>query len=705
MEITIKYILSLLILINLNCFALFAQTTGNNTLDSLLVELENAEQDTLKIKLLSEISFFYGGINPKKGLEFGIKGLELSKENNFKSYLGGLYSGIGTNYFSLSEYKKSLEYFRKSLKVAKENGNKAAIGVIKANIGVTFYKMSNFLKAIENYNEAIKIYEDLKDYTRIYDVSINLGLIYIKFEQFQKALKHYKSLLKYVKEIDDPNYLGRTKSSISRVFQNLGKLDSAFKYDFDALEIYISTGNKTLEATALGNIGNIYFLDNNYDEALEYYKRALKIDSSLNVKESVARHYGNIGDLHYNLTIDSIKKKVRRKGTDLRLNDFYNLNKAEYFLEKSLALYEKVGEIKDRSTMYEYLSKVYAKKNEFENAYEMLLKHNSLKDSIKDTETRRELAKIEMKRNKKLKEKEIELLKTENEYRQNLITFFVILALLILAIVFIIFYLYSNKKKQNQLLEEKIDERTSELVKTKKELEKALDLEREYSKMKTNFILGVSHEFRTPLTAISSSAMILEILGKNTSGIDKQAKKIIKSVKTLNSTLEQILEYSKSESQLINPNFEELDPISICKENLEIIKGKDKADHQISFENKAEIKKIKSDRSLINGALRHILENSLIFTPEGKSINLILESDNKYIYFKIIDEGIGISAQSLEFVFEPFFKGKENIGVRGGTGLGLSTAKNYVEMLNGEILIESELDQGTKVIVKIPISQ
>ncbi len=258
----------------------------------------------------------------------------------------------------------------------------------------------------------------------------------------------------------------------------------------------------------------------------------------------------------------------------------------------------------------------------------------------------------------------------------------------------------------NNELEEKVELRTNQLQQTlqqlqesKDELSKALSKEKELSDLKSRFVSMASHEFRTPLSTILSSA---SLVAKYTQ-TDEQAKRdkhimrIKSSVSNLTDLLNEFLSIGKIEdgkvmAHMVEFNIKELLQ-SICNELQVIAKPRQK----IVLTHAGDTL-ITLDPSLLRNVLINLLSNAIKFSPEGGFISVASTTKNKSISLCIKDTGMGISAEDQEHLFERFFRGKNATNIQ-GTGLGLHIVSKYIELMNGQINFESELEKGTEFIV------
>lgn len=243
------------------------------------------------------------------------------------------------------------------------------------------------------------------------------------------------------------------------------------------------------------------------------------------------------------------------------------------------------------------------------------------------------------------------------------------------------------------------------LVHTKEELQKSLEKEKELNVLKSQFVSMVSHEYRTPLTVILSSTYLLEIYHKHNNN-EEFAKHLIQvqnAVHDMTKMLDDVIKIGKISSGKNSLDINDLNLNQVVSEVIEIVSSHDANSHKIEHLIKTDDYSIRTDYKILNYIFINILVNAIKFSPNGTTIKVIVDSDEKSFYITILDNGIGISKDDLKNIYEPFFRAN-NIGNTPGTGLGLAIVKNSIEMLGGSIFIDSEINLGTKVELKLPHS-
>lgn len=250
----------------------------------------------------------------------------------------------------------------------------------------------------------------------------------------------------------------------------------------------------------------------------------------------------------------------------------------------------------------------------------------------------------------------------------------------------------------------KLEEEVNERKKAEEEVRKSLERERELNELKSKFVSIASHEFRTPLSTVMSSASLIQQY-KDKSELDKVDKHIHRiklSVNHLTSILNDLLSLGKLEEGKIDIVNEDIDILNFLQEVKEEITTL-KEGQEVKINCGSEVKVIRTDVRILRNILFNLLSNASKYSEVNKSIYLDCSLDDHIIFFNVRDNGIGIPKEDQKHMFDRFFRAS-NAGNIEGTGLGLNIVKRYVELLNGSISFTSEYGKGTTFSVSIPIS-
>ncbi len=247
-------------------------------------------------------------------------------------------------------------------------------------------------------------------------------------------------------------------------------------------------------------------------------------------------------------------------------------------------------------------------------------------------------------------------------------------------------------------------------IKAEIELNKALAKEKELSELKSRFVSMASHEFRTPLATIRSSAELIKLfIDKDPNAIspkiyNKVTEKlddITLDIDRIAELMSDILTMGKVEANRIPFNPQTINIADFVGEYLSIdaIKISDKRKININLDNTI---MVNIDTKLMKQVLQNAISNAIKYSPNEKPIDISIEKVNNYSVITIKDNGIGIPEAELPLVFESFFR-STNVDNIPGTGLGMSIIKLFVEMHEGTINIESKINKGTSLIITLPI--
>lgn len=269
--------------------------------------------------------------------------------------------------------------------------------------------------------------------------------------------------------------------------------------------------------------------------------------------------------------------------------------------------------------------------------------------------------------------------------------------------------IYNQKEieKLNDELEEKVELRTKQLQETLQQLEfskieltKALGKEKDLGDLKSRFVSMASHEFRTPLSTMLSSASLLakytqsDEQGKR----DKHINRIKSSINNLVDILNEFLSLGKIEDGKSITHFSDFNLKALFVEICSELKGNIKTGQLFDYKHTGD-ENIYLDASLLRNIIINLLSNAVKFSPLNSIIKITSNAAGKETVIIVTDSGIGISKEDQQHLFELFFRGANATNIE-GTGLGLHIVAKYVELMNGTIHYTSELGEGTSFTIK-----
>jgi len=254
---------------------------------------------------------------------------------------------------------------------------------------------------------------------------------------------------------------------------------------------------------------------------------------------------------------------------------------------------------------------------------------------------------------------------------------------------------------QTQEMAAKLKNQRDELEMTSRELAAA-------SKTKSEFLANMSHELRTPLNSIIGFSEILhdETFGALNEKQSKYAKNILTSGKHLLHLINNILDLSKVEAGKVELECVDFDVLAVLEEVKTLVLSiAAKKRIRIAVTVNPELTTINGDVSKFKQILYNLLSNAIKFTPDGGSITVDGQRRGEMAQISVTDTGIGISQEAAKKLFQPFVQADSSTSRKyGGTGLGLTLVKRFVELQGGKIWIESEPDRGSTFIFTMPVA-
>lgn len=722
---------------------LFSYQERESKVDSLLLELQRAPDDTNQVNLLSELCYELEAFNPLEGVKYGLDGVKLAKKIGFKRGIADCYLYVGENYFTRQDFDKGLFYYNKSLKIYTQLGDKKKTSLNLSHIANLHSTQSNYPELLRTLNQLLILKRGLDDKPQIAEELNNIGLVNLYLSRFSIALKSFNESYFINNEIKDTIGMGFNLVNSARVFREINEIDKALDNLFKGLKIFKKENDIYNISRINYFIAEIYYLQNNFDKSSFYvnqainevplekkfeklqikeYARSLLLKSELlfrkqeyvqslkysmngldyskkiYFRDGIALSYSSMGKLYLAFTEDSVMKIIHSGDLPITIIKTANLDLSLKYLLLAEGIFSSLGELNKRSMNLKYLSQAYKAKGDIGKAFTYYQSYTSLKDSIFNKENAKNIGKLESDFEYKIK-----LTKSENERisavknetlskSQNTLLLFGITALLLLT--FILIWLYFQRKKNVLILEEK-----NNLIGIQKN---EIDIKNEQL-MKMNIakdkIFGtISHDLRNTLKGFVIGTKNLQ--QKSQTDDSSELLYINQSANRMNNLMESLLLYADQNFQQYKVEFEYLDLSKFIDDALNLY-----SDEILS----KDLKVLKSfnfltahtNESYVGVIIRNIIHNAIKFSPIGGVIEVALFQEDNFTILTVKDFGIGISAEDIEKVNNyqrP--KIQTPIGkISKGTGFGLVTAKEFIEKVDGNLFIESTVGKGTTVLL------
>jgi PAS domain S-box-containing protein len=239
------------------------------------------------------------------------------------------------------------------------------------------------------------------------------------------------------------------------------------------------------------------------------------------------------------------------------------------------------------------------------------------------------------------------------------------------------------------------------------EIRAALEKQKELNYLKSRFVSMTSHEFRTPLATILSSAELLKYYGEKLPREERAelVDAVENAVRRMTRMMDDVLVIGKAEADRLECNPAPLDVRDFCtkviQETIRAEAAEGRRGDRIVFDMPADGVHASLDEKLARFILGNLLSNGLKYSPDGGSVTLEVRAEPAQLRFTVTDGGIGIPEEDLPHLFEPFHRAK-NVGTLPGTGLGLAIVKKAVDLHRGSIEVSSAPGTGSRFVVTLP---
>jgi signal transduction histidine kinase len=664
--------------------------------------------------------FAYGENHTNLLVEFAKFILSNTDNSKLKCYL---LMSLGKHYSYKSDFDNSSLYFLKALDLAEKKQIKELMPEVYYSLGWFYQLIGDWDNAADNFLHSVHYYNENRDTSKAVYATLfateslisknQLNLVYnyinevkhkINFNSKTRTLGYYYKILALA-DLKNKDFVNAVKN---------------LNYAISVLEPIKSRQHLSDIYTLLAHISG---LNKDYKSSIEYNYKALASRRELNSLRGITSSYVNIGVDHFMLGNQDSSLYYLNIGYKMA----FELKSYNYYLRAA-----------------DWLQKNYTISKKTDSVIKYLTVYKELTEKLNSREISRNTIKYQMKN--ELDKKDISLMEIKLKQSQTGNIYTLLILILIIAFSIVIFYKFRQNRRDNLILieqksllekaneeirinEEKlknlnseldnlINERTLNLIveieqrkkaednllHSKENIQLSYEKEKELNKMKSRFINMISHEFRTPMTIITTSNEIIHYYGEKFQGeiIKNHCEKIKNAIIQMTSLIEEIIAFNTTQLHNFNLRF---DNINLSELMLEIIN-----EQKLSYKSKVNIISdtgtsqisINSDKKLITHILSNLIGNAVKYTPNDKNIHIKIQNKMSLVEIVIHDEGIGIPESDLSRIFEPFYRGY-NIENISGTGFGLYLVQDFVKKLNGDIKISSEINKGTTINLVIPL--
>lgn len=528
------------------------------------------------------------------------------------------------------------------------------------------YMNNSVEDAIKYASELLLIAEEEGNLKYMDLASSFLGEAYFYMDEIDKSIEFFEKFLEINIQQEDIDGIATAYNNLGIVYRYIEKYEEAIQYYLESLAIKERLKDTAGLSTTLNNIGVLYFHMGNYNDALDYYNRSYELEKELGSKEGIATSLLNIGEVQSMLN---------------------NYLKALSCFQQSIEISEQIEDNYTLEINYKCLYDMYKRKINFQKALYYYELYTELKNKRLSQEARKEVAELEIQYETAKQEREINLLNRQNELSRTII-FILSGGFLVITILLILLYRQGRaKKKALQLLSvknQKITEQTETLNK--------LNI------TKDKFFSIISHDLKGTIGGFMTQTEFLADDFKDLSPDDMHDLliKMNQSSTQLYRLLDNLLEWSKAQTGNIKVQPESFSLKTLVDEILPLFNDlMEEKKLKALIKIKPEIK-VFADVNMVSTVFRNLITNAIKFSYPESKFKIESKIKHEWVEIEVADEGVGITKKNQEKLFNM----DESLTTPGtnrekGSGLGLIICKEFIELNQGKIWVESIPGSGS----------
>ena len=585
--------------------------------------------------------------NPDLGISFAKQALELSEESYNKIGIAISLLNIGLGNFYKNNYPTTIACYTRSLILLRQTDFYGGLSLLLNNFGAVQKQIYDYEKALEYYFEAIDIDLKINQQSNIVLTYSNVANIYLETGNETAALEYYHKALTLSQEINSFYGMGAAYSNIGNVYLKNDDLTSALECFLKSKKFCIQAKKHDFLISVYCSLAKIYQKKDDFEKAENYLKKAKILAGIMQSKGK------------------KLQVKIQIASLNIDLKDY---SKAEDLLLKLIPAAEEIKEKGDKQAVYYKLYQLYDKTQKFELALQYLTKYHIIKAEIDKKKNSDKLKYLKTRFEIETKERELELIKQKNIELNEKVEAGI-----------------TNWKKQHQLLIQK-------------------------SKLESlgRLAAGIAHEINQPLQGISLGLENIQTkiqLGKlSDEYMSKKAKNFSENILRIKKIIEHIRIFSREQPSMDIDIFDINEMIRNALSVLTIQFKKQNITLEIDLSSSKLY--VLGNRYKLEQVIFNLLSNArdaveASLTNIEKKVSITSCQTENGIVIRVCDNGIGISTENQEEIFNPFFTTKSP---EKGTGLGLSIAYGIIQDMKGEIQIESKAGELTVATITLPLT-
>ncbi len=658
----------------------------NDKIDQLTVELAYQNQDSTKVDMsLMLINELYAIEDYNKALLYVNQTSKLSQDLNYIKGLAESSYYRALIYTQRNDYFNAIDNYNKSKKYYLQISDTLGVAKVSNSIGLIEIKRGNYAVGLQNSLSAIDIFEKQRLRDELSSAYNNLAEAYFKTNQIDKAIDFNFKALEVRKQINDRTGIIASTKNIADLYSILKEHRKSIEYYEKVLQLLHPEDDKDLRGEILPKLGSEYLRFKEYEKASKYLVEGLKYNRKQGNREGLLRALNAIGNLNLQ------KKKVKLAA--LQLNEAYKIA-------------QKIDDKTELLENYKLHVALDSTRGYFENAFFWKNKYHSLKDSlslINHPVFSTDVDPLDLNINNSI---ETDLNKvedhttTKDSWFDNSLALYGTIAALAILLTLLTFSLLKGKSYKGDLVKQK-DNLAQEKIRNESILEQMHHLE-EVNQVKDKLFSIVSHDLKD---SISSIKAFLDLLKEDSISKDEFYElipELSENANNASSLLFNLLNWSKSQMQNLEPKPELFNIQEVFHTKIALVEQKVE-DKRIVLIDESQRDFVYADKSMLEIVIQNLITNAVKFSRTGDVITVSNLDVNGKALICVEDTGVGISRENIDKLFNAN-KNFTTVGTKNekGTGLGLTIAKDLVELNNGRIWVESTQNVGSKFFIELP---
>ncbi len=622
---------------------------------------------TLTISDYEKLVKQYRYSKPDSAVFFAKMGLAEAKHKNDYKGQAMMLNQLGMIDDNLGDFDASKLKYNQALALYRRTNNPVGEAAVIIRLGVVELRKGNYDKAIGFFIQSLKVAERSKNTAGRMEAYLTLGEGYMGQRKFDMALSYLHKAEKINNTIPFSNLSLNIYNNFGVVYREMGMPQQAKAYLEKGIMLSGETQYQGLNITLINNLAKVYNKEGDKAKSISLQKAALE----------KAR---------------AIKNYLRELQTLTGLADTYGASDAEkalFYFNQALALVREKGARKQEIEILSRLADLYKYQHNYELALKLREEQNTLADSLYYKAMAKQVTSLQTEYQlykSKAQVRELDILYKQQRMQRNV---YIALALGSLAIMLVVGYYFNRTRKLNKLLNT------------------ANFNLKESNQVKDKLFSVLAHDLRAPLASVIDLLFLLDDDDINGEEKTMLIKRLTSASNITLETLNMLLKWGEMQLKGIRLNSLIVQPAPIIERTINLL-AETAEKKKIQLVSRVTDKlTMLVDPNHFEFVIRNITANAVKFTPTGGWVHIdaIADVERNQITFSVQDNGIGISADRLPYVFDISSTSTKGTNNETGTSLGLVICREFIEINQGKIWVESVNGQGTTFFFSLPMFQ